>query len=92
MSEASDSWVVYILRCADSTLYTGVTTDSKRRLKEHNHNDRLGAKYTRTRRPVSLVYQESCNDRSSACKREAAIKKLSRRAKQALIASASAAL
>ncbi|GGK75855.1 GIY-YIG nuclease family protein [Amphritea balenae] len=85
MGTASE-WNVYILECADKTLYTGITVDPVRRIKEHNESDRLGAKYTRTRRPVSLVYQESCNDRSSACKREAAIKKLSRRAKQALIA------
>ena len=80
-------WYVYILRCADSTLYTGVTTDTERRTKEHNGNNKLGAKYTRTRRPVQLAYSEACEDRSSACKREAEIKKLSRKAKLNLIAS-----
>lgn len=84
MSKA-DTWFVYILECADRTLYTGVTTDLQRRLDEHNHNDRLGAKYTRVRRPVSLQYHETCTDRSHACQREAAIKKLSRRAKLRLI-------
>ena len=84
MSQDSN-WFVYILRCADDTLYTGVTTDLQRRLKEHNQSDKLGAKYTRTRRPVRLQYQESCSDRSAACQREAAIKKLSRRAKLKLI-------
>ncbi|WP_271273603.1 GIY-YIG nuclease family protein [Aliamphritea hakodatensis] len=82
----TDTWFVYILECADHTLYTGVTTDLQRRLNEHNHNDRLGAKYTRVRRPVSLQYHEPCTGRSHACQREAAIKKLSRRAKLRLIA------
>ncbi len=81
----SVTWFVYILKCADASLYTGVTTDLERRLQEHNQNDRLGAKYTRTRRPVSLQYHETCTGRSHACQREAAIKKLSRRAKLKLI-------
>ncbi len=88
VAAASACWYVYILRCADSTLYTGVTTDPARRLEEHNRSDRLGAKYTRTRRPVALVYQEDAVNRSAACKREAAIKKLSRPAKQRLISAA----
>lgn len=81
----SVSWMVYILRCADHSLYTGVTTDLERRLDEHNHCDKKGAKYTRCRRPVSLVYSEPCADRSSACKRESALKKFSRNQKLALI-------
>ncbi len=85
MSEASSSWYVYILQCADSSLYTGVTTDTERRVIEHNQSDRLGAKYTRCRRPVSLVYRESCKNRSVACQREAAIKKLPRQTKMKLI-------
>ena len=85
LSDPQQQWYVYILRCADHTLYTGVTTDPVRRLQEHNESNRLGAKYTRVRRPVELVYQESSDSRSSACQREAAIKKLSRKAKQALI-------
>ncbi len=89
MSKAN-SWFVYILKCADNSLYTGVTTDLQRRVQEHNHNDRLGAKYTRTRRPVSLQYHEGCSGRSNACKRESAIKKLTRRAKLQLITASQA--
>lgn len=85
MSEASSRWYVYVLRCADSSLYTGVTTDTDRRVIEHNQNDRLGAKYTRYRRPVSLVYREACTNRSAACKREAEIKAMSRAAKLILV-------
>ena len=77
------SWFVYMVRCADDTLYTGVTTDVERRLSEHNHGAK-GAKYTRVRRPVSLVYQEAAPCRSSACKREWAIKQLSKSQKLAL--------
>ncbi|MBR9867706.1 MAG: GIY-YIG nuclease family protein [Oceanospirillales bacterium] len=84
----SPCWFVYILRCADGTLYTGVTTDTERRTKEHNLSDRLGAKYTRVRRPVSLVYREPWESRSGACKREAQIKALSRSAKLKLLQSA----
>ncbi len=78
-------WFVYIVRCADESLYTGVATDVARRVVEHNHSDQLGARYTRSRRPVNLVYQEVCEDRSQACKREYAIKQLSRHKKLALI-------
>ncbi|MDO6422334.1 GIY-YIG nuclease family protein [Saccharophagus degradans] len=81
-------WQVYILQCADGSYYTGVTVDIARRVHEHNHA-KLGAKYTRARRPVKVVYSEACIDRSAACKREAAIKKLPRSAKVALIASQS---
>lgn len=85
MPELLSCWYVYILRCADGTLYTGVTTDTQRRTNEHNLSDKLGAKYTRARRPVSLVYQESCESRSAACKREVQIKALSRAAKLKLL-------
>lgn len=78
------SYTVYILRCSDDTLYTGITTDMDKRLQEHNSSDK-GAKYTRNRRPVTLVYTEDAEDRSSASKREYAIKKLSRAKKLALI-------
>lgn len=78
-------WYVYIVLCADNSLYTGSCTDVPRRVHEHNHNDKKAARYTRVRRPVNLVYQESCADRSTAGKREAAIKKLSRPQKEALI-------
>ena len=67
-------YFVYIVRCADDTLYTGITTDLTRRIDEHNGPDK-GAKYTRTRQPVTLVYHETHPDRSSASKREYHIKK-----------------
>ncbi len=78
-------WFVYILRCKDDSLYTGVCTDLERRLLEHNECNKKGARYTRARRPVRVVYQEDCDDRSAACKREAAIKKLTRQQKLLLI-------
>lgn len=80
-------WYVYILRCRDNTLYTGITTDPQTRLAEHNTGQN-GAKYTRARRPVSLLYTESATSRSAALKREIAIKRLSRQAKLALIKTA----
>jgi putative endonuclease len=70
-----NSWFVYILRCADGTLYTGITTDLARRVDEHNAG-KAGARYTRSRRPVALVYSEAAENRSEASKREHAIKKL----------------
>ncbi len=78
-------WFVYILQCNDDSLYTGVTTDIERRVKEHNHDTKLAASYTRARRPVKLVYSEQCDDRSQALKREVRIKRLKRFEKQALI-------
>ena len=80
------TWWVYILRCADGTLYTGTTNDLDRRLAAHNAG--RGAKYTRARRPVALVYRESAADKSAALQREAALKKLARAAKLRLIAGA----
>ncbi|MCW8839231.1 MAG: GIY-YIG nuclease family protein [Thiovulaceae bacterium] len=77
-------WKVYVLRCSDDTLYTGVATDLERRLDEHN-NSVKGAKYTKVRRPVELVYYENCADRVDASKREYAIKKLTRTEKLELI-------
>ncbi len=79
-------YTVYILQCSDGTFYTGITTELSRRVEEHNSSEK-GAKYTKARRPVSLVYQEYCDDRSSASKREYQIKKLSREKKIKLIAS-----
>lgn len=76
---------VYILKCSDGTFYTGWTTDIEARVKTHNSGS--GAKYTRGRRPVSLVYYEELPDRSAALKREAAIKRLPRNKKLELIAS-----
>jgi putative endonuclease len=77
-------WYVYILRCKDGTLYTGVTTNVARRFLEHA-NGKVGAKYTRARKPESIVYTAPCKDRSTALKEEARIKRLSRTEKQALI-------
>ena len=74
---------VYILRCYDGSLYTGWTTDLKQRVKAHNEGK--GAKYTRSRRPVELVYHEEFGTKSEALKREAAIKRLSREEKLPLI-------
>lgn len=70
------SWFVYILRCGDDTLYTGITDDVPRRLEAHRAGK--GAKYTRGRGPLELVYQEELPDKSAALKREYAIKRLSR--------------
>lgn len=78
------AYFVYILRCNDDTLYTGITTDIARRLDEHN-NSVKGAKYTKLRRPVSLVYSEELENRSTASKREYALKKLTREEKLKLI-------
>lgn len=79
------SWHVYMLRCADDSLYTGITIDVSRRLDEHNNDNKKGARYTRARRPVALVYQEACNNRSVASQREYSLKKLNRQQKLALI-------
>ena len=76
-------WFVYILRCADGSLYTGITKDVKRRCQQHNAG--TASRYTRSRRPVRLVYQETCPSQSSALKREAAIKAMTRREKLAMI-------
>ena len=75
--------VVYILKCADGTLYTGWTTDLERRLQAHNSG--RGARYTRGRRPVRLAYREEQSDRSAAQRREAAIRRLPRAGKLKLI-------
>lgn len=77
------SWLCYILRCADDTLYCGITNDLDKRLAAHNAG--TAAKYTRSRGPVQLVFVEECADRSTASKREMAIKQLSRAEKLALI-------
>jgi putative endonuclease len=78
-------WYVYILRCADGTLYTGITVELLRRVDEHNSDNVLGARYTRSRRPVTLAYAEEHASRSVAAKREAALKKLNRKSKLALV-------
>jgi ribonuclease HI len=78
-------WFVYIVKCADKTFYTGITIDLKRRLSEHNTDDKKGARYTKTRRPVKLVYSEKASSMGEALKRELAIKSLGRAAKMKLI-------
>ena len=77
-------YFVYIVQCSDETLYTGITTDVERRVEEHNSSNK-GAKYTKIRRPVKLLYSQECDDRSSASKREYAIKHLSRKQKLLLV-------
>lgn len=81
------SHFVYIVRCADQSLYTGYATDVEKRLREHNGDtpQAVGAKYTRGRGPVVLVYKETCTSRSEALKREYAIKQLPRSKKLLLI-------
>lgn len=77
------SWYVYMVRCRDNSLYTGSTDDVERRLAVHNAGK--GAKYTRSRLPVSLAYREECPDKSAALKREYAIKHLTKAQKELLI-------
>ena len=80
----SSVWFVYILRCADNSLYTGITTDVQRRLIEHNAEKSI-SKYTRARQPVTVVYKETADSRSSASKREVSIKSLTKLQKESLI-------
>lgn len=80
-----DTWYLYILRCRDNTLYTGITTDVQRRLEAHRSGK--GAKYTRGRAPLELVYQQTCGTHSQALKRELEIKALKREEKEQLIRS-----
>lgn len=82
------AYYVYILQCGDGSLYTGITTDLARRVREHNGVVPGGARYTSGRRPVTLVYSENCASRSDAQQREYAIKRLSTSEKRALIARA----
>ena len=79
-------WFLYILRCRDGTLYTGITTDVDKRFEAHATGK--GAKYTRGRGPLTLVYRETCGDHSAALRREMEIKKLTRQEKETLIISA----
>lgn len=83
--QKSSQYFVYIVRCADGTFYTGKTNDIEKRLREHNGEKTKGAKYTRARRPVELVYFEEYSSNSSAMTREAEIKKLRREGKEKLI-------
>lgn len=80
-------WIVYILECADGSLYTGITNDLERRMKAHTNGK--GAKYTKHRGPFTLRYTEALDCKGAALQREAAIKSLDRAAKVALIASTS---
>ena len=81
---AEAEWFVYVVRCVDRTLYTGVTTDADKRVAEHNRG--CGARYTRARRPVELVYLEPAADRGAALRRESEIKRMPSAAKRQLIA------
>ena len=88
-SASEKSWFVYLLRCADDTLYTGICTAVERRVGEHNAGP-LGARYTRARRPVVLVYCEAAASRAEALRREREIKRRDRAWKLALIAAGEA--
>jgi putative endonuclease len=85
--QQESKWYVYLLRCRDGSLYTGIAKSPQKRLIEHNTDNRQGAKYTRTRRPVKLVYQECLASRSLAARREAAIKRLPKNQKEILVLS-----
>ena len=79
------NWYLYIVKCSDDSLYTGITKDVDRRIEEHNSNDQLGARYTRGRRPVNLVYLEEWQTRSEVSKREFEVKRLCKKDKLVLI-------
>jgi putative endonuclease len=81
--KSREKWFLYILNCCDGSFYTGITNDLERRLKMHR--DGKASKYTRTRRPVELLYQETCRNRSQALIRECEIKEWPRSKKEALI-------
>jgi len=87
MNRNDENWYVYMVRCSDNTLYTGITTDLDKRIAAHN-SGRNGARYTRSRRPVRLVYTEKAESRSAAARLEYSIRKLARSRKVALIKSA----
>jgi putative endonuclease len=79
------NWYVYIVRCVDKSLYTGITNNITRRITEHNNDNRFASAYTRARRPVVLVYKEDCQTRSQASKREYQIKQLTKKDKEKLL-------
>jgi len=85
--EDSTNWFVYFLRCSDNSLYAGITTDVERRIHQHNHCNKTGAKYTRVRRPVSLAYCEASTNRKSASQREYQLKQLLKNQKEQLVLS-----
>lgn len=88
-SNTLNKWFVYIIRCVDETLYTGITTDLTRRMQEHNAQGRLTAKYLRGKAPLKLVFQLEVQNKSIALQKEIQIKKLSKQQKEHLIASMS---
>ena len=80
----NSTWYVYLLRCNDNSLYAGITTNIDRRLHQHNHT-KLGAKYTRAKRPVTLAFIEAAIDKSTASKREYQLRKLAKTKKEELV-------
>lgn len=84
VGNSTKTWYLYVVHCCDNTLYTGVTTDLKRRVNEHNTSSR-GSRYTRTRRPVKLVYWKIFENRSNAQKAEYKFKQLTRKQKNEII-------
>lgn len=85
VTTAECMWWVYMVRCSDGSLYTGIARDVTRRVGEHNGSGKRAAQYTRSRQPVVLVYQESVSDRATASRREYQIKQLNRAQKLQLI-------
>jgi predicted GIY-YIG superfamily endonuclease len=83
LSKKKSKWFLYILKCSDGTLYTGITNDIARRIRQHNEGS--ASRYTRSRLPVKLLYRESCRGRSQALKKEFAVKSLSRKEKEEYI-------
>ena len=84
MATVETPYTLYLLRCSDGTLYAGITADLQRRIHEHNTSDK-GAKYTRGRRPCVIVYHEQLKNKSTALKREIAIKKMTKIKKETLL-------
>lgn len=85
MASENNAWWVYLVQCADGTLYTGITTDTTRRLRQHNGDLSGGARYTASRRPVTLVFRQSCRNRSEASREEHRLRTLPRQQKLSLI-------
>jgi putative endonuclease len=83
--QVKDNWTVYMVRCSDNSLYTGITKDINKRLDEHNSGNKSGAKYTRSRGPVTLVYTEIAESHSQAAKREYEIKQMDKKSKEMML-------